>query len=134
MPSDDEQHALLRSAFTLDVFQFVDELASSGPELRPAAVVARARGIIEILRGPGPIGQAFRAAVGRVGIGPLQVYIRVQVDGRWVNEDIRKLPPATVAAWVREKNAIDPEFGVRLVLMLLGHELELLEPETKGRA
>jgi hypothetical protein len=122
VPTVDEQHAMLRSAFTLDVFQFVSEIAEG--KLECAALVhVRAQGLIALLRGDGPIGQAFRAALERPRPAPFAFFLRVEVDGAWVRKDLRDAPPAAVAAWVRDKTAEDPEFAVRLVLMLLGHEV-----------
>jgi hypothetical protein len=60
----DEQAALLRSAFTLDVFQFVEEIAT-GRVAAGTRAIERATGLIALLRGPGAIGQAFRAALER---------------------------------------------------------------------
>ena len=56
------------------------------------------------------------------------IFIRANVDGRWKNYDIGdpKLPDAVVASWIHTKSDGDPRFLRRLVMLLLGRDIEAI--------
>lgn len=48
------------------------------------------------------------------------IYVRTQMDGRWINSDIAWLEPASLLTWLRSRGGDNP-WAEDVVGILLGH-------------